>query len=151
MNDPRTETVERLAEPILSAESAELVELTVRRSGPQVMVKLLVDKPGGVTVQQCARINHALGDALETAGVFADRYVVEVSSPGLDRPLVSTRDFERAIGEQLDVQVSQEGSVKTLTGMLLSVQGEQIVLTTRSGNVTISLATVQRARKALPF
>jgi ribosome maturation factor RimP len=151
MDDSRRDTVERLAEPILSADSAELVELAVRRHGTQLLVRLLVDRPGGVNVQQCARINRALGDALEAAALFDEHYTVEVSSPGLDRPLTSRRDYERAIGEQIELQLGPPAGGKPVIGMVLSVQDDAVVLTTRSGNVTVPFGQIQRARKALPF
>jgi ribosome maturation factor RimP len=151
MDDLRRSTVERLVEPILQAESVELVELTVNRQGGQVLVRLLIDRPGGINVQHCARVNRALGEVLDAGMIFDERYTVEVSSPGLDRPFASVRDYERAIGEQLEVQLTGEAGSKTVSGMLLSVQDQAIVLTTRSGNVTIPFVHVQRARKALPF
>ena len=152
MDDPRAETIRQLAEPLLAQQSAELVELSVLRRGRQAAVRLLVDKVGGVTIQDCARLNRQLGDALETSQLFEESYTLEVSSPGLDRLFVSKRDYERAIGEQVDLQlVDTAPGTRQLTGMLLSVQDEAIVLTTKSGNVTVPLAQIRAAKKAIQF
>ncbi len=152
MDDPKRDAIRRLIEPLLAEEGAELVELTLKRGSGQTHVCLLIDQAGGVTVQRCARVSQLIGQALETSNLIEERYTLEVSSPGLDRPLVSRRDFERAIGEQLDVQLGHEApGSKQLEGMLLSVQDDAIVLTTRSGNVNIPFGHIQRARKALPF
>ena len=150
MTDEQLSAIQSLAEPILAERHLELVELSSHpRSGEQ-LIRLLVDGVGGVTIEQCAQVNRRLGEALEQANVIEGRYTVEVSSPGLDRPLVSKRDFERAIGEDLDVETaSVDGRVKPVRGMLLAVQHEAIVLKTPSGNVTVPFAGVRGAKKAL--
>ncbi len=128
----------------------ELVELTCRPQGGQLLVRLLVDRPGGVTIQQCSAVNRRLGEAFEAANLIDSRYTIEVSSPGLDRPLVSKRDFERALGEELRLELNvEEGRHRELQGMLLAVQPEAIVMKTTSGNLTIPLAQVRVARKTL--
>ena len=152
MDDPRVEAIRQLAEPILAQDQAELVELSVHRHGNQATIKLLVDAVGGVSIQRCTRINRQLGDAIELSGLIAESYTLEVSSPGLDRPLSSRRDYERAIGEDVELQLTDTApGPKQLSGMLLSVQDQAVVLTTRSGNVTIPLDAIRLARKAIHF
>ena len=140
-----------LMEPVWAQASTELVESKVFRQGGQLVIRLLVDKVGGVTIQDCARLNHQIGAALEQANVPDEPYVIEVSSPGLDRPLATKRDFERAIGESLEVE-AVDPVTKAHTqfkGPLLAVQHEAIVVTTQGGNITIALSDIQRAKKAL--
>ena len=75
-----------------------------------------------------------------------------MSSPGLDRPLVSRRDFERAIGEEINLQILQEtGRSTQVDGQLLAVQHEAVVITTPAGNVVIPLGQIQKARKAVKW
>ena len=139
-----------LVEPILADFDMELVELTCRPQGRQQLVRLLVDKVGGVTIQQCARVNQQIGQALESANLIEASYTIEVSSPGLDRPLESKRDFERALGEDVLVEMSgSDGRVSELQGMLLAVQPEAIVLKMTSGNVTVPFAQIRAAKKAV--
>lgn len=139
-----------LVEPIVAEAGMELVELVSRPRGGQQMVRLLVDQAGGVTIQQCAAVNERIGQALEAADVFAGGYTIEVSSPGLDRPLSTRRDFERAVGEDLRVMADPgDGRPKELTGMLLAVQPEAIVLKMKAGNVTIPLSQITMAKKAV--
>ena len=154
MEQVSTEIVKQVAQPVLEAASAELVDLTLHRQAGQLVVRLLVDKVGGVTVQDCARLNRQVGAALDQANVVEEGYALEVSSPGLDRPLVSKRDFERALGEDLELEARNEieGSkpaVRQVAGRLLAVQHEAIVVTTASGNVTIPFTRIERARKAI--
>ncbi len=152
MDDPKLAAIRELAEPILAQQNLELVELTCRPQGRQLLLKFLVDGVGGVSIQQCARANSRIGQALEEARLLEDAYELEVSSPGLDRPLVSLRDFERAIGEDLRIEVSEpDGRARELTGMLLAVQPEAVVLKTKAGNLTVDRAQIRRAKKTLPW
>ena len=142
--------LQALVEPILSEHEMELVELTCRPQGRQQLVRLLVDKVGGVTIRQCARVNQLIGQALESANLIEASYMIEVSSPGLDRPLASKRDFERAIGEDVVVDLSVgDGRSKELQGMLLAVQHDAIVLKTPAGNVTAPFNDIRVAKKAI--
>lgn len=151
-SDPTTVQIQALVEPILAERGLELVELTCRPQGGQLHIRLLVDQVGGVTLQDCAKANQQIGQALETASLLEGSYTVEVSSPGLDRPLMSKRDFERAIGEQLRVHVqADDGRIRESQGMLLAVQPEAIVLKLSSGNVTVPLAQIRTAKKALKW
>lgn len=128
----------------------ELVEFACRPHGRQLHVRVLVDRVGGVTIQQCARVNRVIGEALEAAHLIGERDTIEVSSPGLDRPLVSARDYERAIGEEVRLELHiEQGRPQTATGMVLAVQPEAIVLKTSGGNVTVPLAHIRLAQKAI--
>lgn len=150
MDDQVVADIQALAGPLLADEGMELVELTAQPRGGQRLIRFLVDKVGGVTIQQCAQMNRRLGEALDAANLIEGGYTIEVSSPGLDRPLVSKRDFERALGEALRLDVRQaDGRSQELCGMLLAVQHEAVVLKMPSGNVTVPLAAIRAAKKAV--
>lgn len=150
MDDPRASAIQAIIEPILADHRMELVEFTCRPSGRQLQVRVLVDRVGGVTIQQCARANQAIGEALDAANVIEESYTVEVSSPGLDRPLARKHDFERAIGEEVRLEAQVEaGRTATYTGMVLAVQHEAVVLKTSGGNVTVPFDRIRHAQKAL--
>ena len=150
MDDERLSRIQRLAEPILEAASTEAVEWVCHCHGGRLMVRVLVDKVGGVTIQDCARLNRQIGQALEQSEGLTEPYTLEVASPGLDRPLVTRRDFERAIGEPLELRLHEalHGAMQ-LEGELLVVQPEALILVTRAGNVTVPLAIIQRAVKVI--
>jgi len=142
--------LQALIEPILADRNLELVELTQHLQGGQHLIRLLVDGVGGVTIQQCAQVNRQIGMALEQATLIEGSYTVEVSSPGLDRPLATKRDFERAIGDDLVVVAAgPENRIMELRGMLLAVQHEAVVLKTPAGNLTVPFDHIRGARKAI--
>jgi ribosome maturation factor RimP len=108
----------------------ELVELRWGGSGSRPMLKLRIDRlevtsGQGVTVDDCAVVSRALESWLDEHERLADRYVLEVSSPGVDRPIVRDRDFERFRGEQVAVQGTSTllGRAKRLEGELLGLAG----------------------------
>ena len=150
VTDSQRAALEQVVEPILLEASAELVEMQLPQHRNQLTIRLLVDKVGGITIQECARLNQRLGQALDHSGLLSDRYILEVSSPGLDRPIVSKRDYERAIGEELDLELLEpvRGS-RRLIAPLLAVQEEAVVMSTSTGNVVIPVRQIQRARKAI--
>jgi ribosome maturation factor RimP len=144
------ERIRALAEPILAERELELVELTCGRQGTQWHVRLLIDGIGGVTIQQCAQVNRLLSQAVQPSHESGEIATVEVSSPGVDRPLSSRRDFERALGERIQAQVlGEEHRVQTLQGMVLAVQESAVVLKTARGAVTLPLERIRRAEKVL--
>ena len=150
MDDQVLADIQALAGPLLADGGMELVALTAPFLGGQRVIRFLVDKVGGVTIQQCAQMNRRIGEALDAANLIEGGYTIEVSSPGLDRPLVSARDFERALGEALRLDVRREdGRSQELCGMLLAVQREAVVLKMPSGSVTVPFAHIRAAKKAV--
>ncbi|MBI4340682.1 MAG: hypothetical protein HY598_00190 [Candidatus Omnitrophica bacterium] len=150
MDDPRIGEIQALVSPLLGEREMELVELICHPAGGELMVRLLVDRVGGVTIQQCAQANQVIRQALEASGLVPEGFTVEVSSPGLDRPLTTKRDFERAIGEDLRLDVRlEEGRSKEVRGMLLAVQPAAVVVKTTGGNITVPMAEIRVAKKAI--
>ena len=96
------ETVERvraLAEPILTDRGLELVEVEFQRETRGWILRLYIDRPGGVTLDDCQKVSEELGDHLDVADVIHHPYDLEVSSPGLNRPLTRDADFVRFAGK----------------------------------------------------
>lgn len=150
MDELRLLKIRELTAPILSERQVELVELTCHPQGRQTIIRFLVDRVGGINLQQCAQLNQRIGQVMEAADVFEGSYTVEVSSPGLDRPLTTQRDFERALGEDLTMDVRiDEDRFREIQGMLLAVQPDAVVLKTPQGNCTIPLVDIRIARKTL--
>lgn len=150
MDDLRISQIQALIAPILEERQVEQIELICRPVSGALMVRVLVDRVGGVTIQHCATVNQRIGAALEASGLVPEGFTVEVSSPGLDRPLTTKRDYERAVGEDLKLDVRiDEGRYKELSGMLLAVQPEAVVMKTPQGNITVPMAEIRIAKKAL--
>ena len=104
----------------------ELVDVQVARGGRRRIVRVLADRTGGgIALADCARISRALGAALEDTNVADGSYTLEVSSPGLDRPLVTARDFQRYVGEHITLHLTDG---RMLEGALTAADESQVVL-----------------------
>jgi ribosome maturation factor RimP len=142
--------VERFIETQLEELGFELVELERAGSKARPILRLRIDRPDsgpgqGVSLDDCQRVSRALEARLEEGGQVPDRYVLEVSSPGVERPLTKTRDFARFRG----LEVAVHGRVP-LRGSEKRVEGELIGLQEDAGRETILLRTADGADLAVP-
>jgi len=99
--------IREIIEPIIQEENAELVEIAYRREAGSQVLRLLVDKEGGIQLSDCARLNERIGRVLDEANIIQESYVIEVDSPGIDRPFKTKRDYERAIGRLVRVTLNE--------------------------------------------
>jgi ribosome maturation factor RimP len=115
----------------------ELAELSAPVVGGRLILRVFIHAPDGVTLDNCARVSNALSDMLDTQDLIHSRYTLEVSSLGLDRPLLTPRDFRRRIGERVNVTYSAEEGQKSVEGVLkgsdevdvkIDVDGETIAI-----------------------
>ena len=99
------EKTEALLKPILAKHQFELVDVEYVKEGGTWYLRAYIDKPGGITVDDCEVVNRALGDELDREDFIDESYILEVSSPGLGRPLKKERDFERSLGEEVEIRL----------------------------------------------
>ena len=110
--------LQEMVELIASRYGVELIELTYHRSKSQI-VRVVVDKAGGVTVDDCAAVSRRLSADLDISELIPGHYTLEVSSPGLDRPLRAPADFRRKVGEKITLRYSDsDGKRRTVTGAI---------------------------------
>jgi len=131
-------------EPVVTGMGYELVDLQVSSGGQ--LLRLFIDKPGGVGLEDCAAVSRQLSRVLEVEGVDYDR--LEVSSPGLDRPLRKASDFERFAGQKAEVRMRTpgEGGRKKYVGVLRGAIDGQLKLELENGLVALALADMERAK-----
>jgi ribosome maturation factor RimP len=125
----KAETLRDVIKPVVEQESLELVDLDFSGGKPTSVLRVYVDRSAGVTVGQCAILSRKISDLLDMEDLIPGRYRLEVSSPGLDRSLVSGADFKRKIGETVRVFLKESVDGKTeLVGEIKDLRGEDIVL-----------------------
>ena len=136
----------QLAEPLCLGEGMELVHVAYRREPGGRTLRLFLDKPGGVTLDDCAGISRQLSDILDVGLEIEESYRMEVSSPGLKRPLSKVSDFDRFKGRTAKVRSSRpiEGQ-KNFTGVLDGIKEQSVALTIGDRFVNISLADIVSA------
>jgi ribosome maturation factor RimP len=161
--------IEQLRESIrgqIAVLGAELLDINFRRSGSRCFLTFIVDRKGGITLDECAEINARLGDYFDKladespeasndkSGFISGSYMLEVNSPGLDRPLRSENDFTRALGDRIRmVYRDAEGKNRDYTGEAKSVnEGRVSLIDSRSGKtLDVSLSSIVKAVREISF
>jgi ribosome maturation factor RimP len=122
------QTITEIVEKHLPDDSHFVVEVRIGRQGPKRVLSILIDADGGVNIDGCAKVSRAVSDEVEAKNLIEEAYILEVSSPGVDYPLSSRRQYQKNIGRNLSVQlesgVTTEGLLKDViqTGIVLVVK-----------------------------
>jgi ribosome maturation factor RimP len=133
------ERVREIAERVALSIGLELVEIEFRGGGKSRMLRLYIDKPGGVTHEDCANLSREVGTILDVEDAVPGAYVLEVSSPGLDRKLTRAADFERFVGSRIKLMTRDPlNGNRHFEGKLQSFQ---------DGRLTLDLAPPKNKRK----
>ncbi len=121
--------VQRIAEPIAKALRLDIVDIECHGKGAKTIVRVFVEKEGGIGIQDCEQLHHSLGRALDVADPVPHTYRLEVSSPGLDRPLKQRKDYDQAVGLNIRVKVHAPVQGKGMViGQLTEVDDRGITL-----------------------
>ena len=140
------EQIEPGIKALVEVEEIDLVELKIAGIGPATIVRVYVDRPGGVSVDQCAQISRRISDYLDARDLIPHKYKLEVSSPGLDRPLVSKADFLRKKGEKVTLYFKDKTDPRQrVQGVISSVEAEDLVLDAQGEKHRIPLSLIEKA------
>jgi len=144
------DTITAIAKPIIADKNLTLAGIRVNTEKGTVVQVLLENADGsGANVGDCAQVSRELGYAIEVEDAVKQAYTLEVSSPGLNRPLFDMADVTRFVGKNAKVKLFTEVADKKVhTGILGSVEGESFILHTSSGDVTINQEDIKDAKLA---
>jgi ribosome maturation factor RimP len=138
--------IQEIAERIVESEGMELVDIEYKPGRNRSLLRIYIDKEGGVTLNDCENVSRQLSTVLDVKDLLKSAYVLEVSSPGLDRPLQTDRDYRRAIGRILKLSLMDEqGKTESLTGKLLEATDEEIIVEQDGKGRNIPRSMVKRA------
>jgi ribosome maturation factor RimP len=143
----------RLAGSLLLEFGMDLVDVEFQFERGRWILRVFIDKEGGVTIDDCADISRELGDVIEAENIIGFSYVLEVSSPGLNRPLKKETDFIRSIGKMVTLKMSKPiNKRRNFVGRLTHVKGGMISLATDEHNVIdLHLDAIDKARIKYEF
>jgi ribosome maturation factor RimP len=143
-----------LLAPVVAGLGYQLWELEFLPRSGGGLLRLYIDSPsdsseGGITLDDCERVSHAVSETLDAADPIPGHYTLEVSSPGLDRVLRTREHFERFAGERVKLEMMQpiEGR-KRFAGRLLGVGDSEITLELETGRISLPIEDIHRARLA---
>ncbi|SES68430.1 ribosome maturation factor RimP [Natronincola peptidivorans] len=154
MGNAKIEKVtEELITPILQNEGFELVDIEFKKEGPHRYLRVYIDKPGGITLDDCQKTSEQLSDKLDEVDPIEENYFLEISSPGLDRPLKKASDFDKFKGEIVEVKLYEPiNNSKVFEGELLGLYENVIKLNIANvGLVEIPKEKVAITKLAIKF
>ena len=152
MGEPELRRVEELARGLADRAGAEVVLVELVREPSGRVLRVLLDKPGGVTVDDCESVAGPLARALDAEPPVRGPYALEVSSPGIERPLVARGDFERFAGQKVAIRLAKalDGRRK-FRGTLVGLDGDDVVVEIEGVQVRLPFAEIARAHLVVEF
>ena len=152
LREKTEKAVYQLCEPVAESCGLELVQVQYRREDHGWVLRILVDRPGGVSVDECGALSREVSDLLDVEELIDSSYHLEVSSPGLDRPLTKPEDFDRFAGQEITLKTSSpvEGR-RNFKGTLKGIQDEIVMLEVEGRKYEINWSLVQKANLVPDF
>ncbi len=138
--------LEGLIRSVVEAAGLELVEVALHRGKGRQVLSVTVDREGGVDLDTIAQTSERISRRLDLEGFEPGPYTLEVSSPGIERPLREPRDFWRRVGEKVKVRASRPEGAQTLTGLLVEARAEEVRIATDGGEQEVSYDDIVSAR-----
>ena len=145
MTDKSKDRIIELIEKPLLEEGAELAGVALSRYKLSTTLRLFVYSERSVSVDECSRLSRLVGGLIDGTDLLSSGYTLEVSSPGLDRPLTTARDFKFRVGETVRLEFVDKGR-KNLTAEIVAATDEQIELKNESGLISFGLAEIKQAK-----
>ena len=138
--------VEAVVKPVVSSLGYELVGTEFLMQGREGLLRVYIDTDDGIKVEDCQRVSHQLSGALDVEDVIKGKYQLEVSSPGLDRPLFTMEHFERFLGHKARVKLTAplDGRRKFI-GILKKIENSNVVLEVENEDILLPLSAIDKA------
>ncbi len=155
----KTEQLEALLEPIISSMDYEYVGLDYTSQGRHSILRIYIDSATGVNVDDCAKVSHQVGSVLDVEDPISDEYTLEVSSPGMNRPLFKLAHYEQFIGEEVKFKTfrPQNGEnigtgQRKFRGFITSVDGNNIQFTIEENQIiSIAFSEIEKGNLVAKF
>ena len=143
---------EKLLEPVVADLGFELVDVEYVKEGGTWYLRAYIDKPGGITVDDCETVSREFSDKLDEADFIEEAYIMEVSSPGLGRPLKKEKDFKRSIGKEVEIRTYRPiDREKEFYGVLKAYDENSVTIDCEEEERTFQKAEIALIRLAFDF
>jgi ribosome maturation factor RimP len=145
--------VEEISLPILQQLNFELVDIEFEKQGSNWYLRIFIDKPEGITIDDCQLVSEKIGKCLDDIDPIEQSYFLEVSSPGLDRPLKKDKDLKKHLGDMVEVKTYKPvDGIKNFKGILKDFSDKSVFIETEEGKITeIDRALISTIRLAISF
>ena len=152
----KKETYEQKAEallmPIIEQHNFELVDVEYVKEGSNWYLRAYIDKEGGITVDDCEVVSRVFSDKLDEEDFIEEAYIMEVSSPGLGRPLKKEKDYKRSMGKELEIRTYRAiHKEKEFYGVLKAYDDDSVTIENEQGQQTFQKSEIALIRLAFDF
>lgn len=143
--------IKSLVTDVLDELGLELIDIHFKGARGNRLLRIFVDTETGVTIDQCKNASRAISEMLDMENLIPDRYRLEVSSPGVDRPLKTERDFLKNKGRRVQITYFLEGQKQTITGVVEAVEDGWVQLKDGKTEKSVALETIEAAKIVLQW
>jgi len=146
VSSKRTEMIKEMLEPAVNAVGMELWGVEFLSQGRHSILRVYIDSDNGVTIDNCEAASHQVSGVLDVEDPISGEYNLEVSSPGMDRPLFTFDQFSRYVGELIKVrlQMAVDG-MRNFTGKLVQAENDSLTFEVESQQLTVSINQIDKA------
>lgn len=138
--------------PLLERHNAFLVDIVLRHDRGTRLVQIFLDTDRGITIAECAEVSRDLGRMIDAEGIFQSSYRLEVSSPGIDRPLRYLRQYKKNIGRRFKVTYLKNGERASFVGKLVAVSENTLLFAPDTGDaVSVDFSLIVESKEELPW
>jgi len=146
------ESIRELIEPIILSEGMELIDIEYLRESRGWILRFYIDKEGGVTLNHCSHLSEQIGDLVEVKDLIPHNFILEVSSPGLNRPLKKEKDFITYVGETIKVKtIKPIDQKKNFQGTLLGYKEGKVMISSDNQEIHIPFSIISKANIQYQF
>lgn len=144
------ESVQKMVEDVIKNTDIELVDIEYVKEGPFKYLKVYLDRPVGITVDDTADVSRALNKKLDDADLIKEQYFLEVSSPGVERPFKTDADYQKSIGKKVEAKFFKPiDGKKSVSGILAEKDENKVVIKSNDENITIELKDISKINKVI--
>lgn len=146
VSSKRTEALMQMLEPAVNAVGMELWGIEFLSQGRHSILRVYIDSDNGVTIDNCEAVSHQVSGILDVEDPISGEYNLEVSSPGMDRPLFTNQQFSRYVGEQIKVRLQMAvNGMRNFTGKLVQAENDTLTFEVESQQLTVSINQIDKA------
>ncbi|MGE5629845.1 MAG: ribosome maturation factor RimP [Caulobacteraceae bacterium] len=146
------DVVYKLAKPVIDRYNFELVEIEYKKEGADWYLRIYIDKEGGITVDDCQAVSEEVSDLLDEADPIDHSYIFEVSSPGIERPLKTERDYRKSLGKNVEVKLfSAIDGKKAIEGLLKGYTEDKVIIEAEGKTFEIEKNSIAIIKPAIKF
>ncbi len=148
---PPLSDIEQHARKIAESEGLELKDLEYKTGQSRSLLRVFIDKNGGVTLNDCENVSRQLSAVLDVNDLVREAYVLEVSSPGMDRPFKTDQDYQKSLGRTVRISYEVDGKILHAIGLLKDVDSNAVTIQQQDSDIHIQRSQIRKAQQDVPM